>query len=216
LACEYGHWQGKYSLIFTKKQSFDNQFPLFVNTLSPQSLESIPNTRDSSRESFRYVQLSYNESATDLIRNLSSLQFYSHLPAVVIIDDLSLIIDSTLMLSRSSIEYLDQACRILGHLFDAVESFGCTDVLISDSCESSEYLNLLRRFLRRHILFRFETRTPLALQQSFIDSAGGLSPSSPSSPSSVDLFLASETQSILIGRSTLVGEGLELRECSLR
>jgi hypothetical protein len=194
LACEHASLHGKYSLIFTRKQNYEEQFPLSVN-LSQQT------TPQHHRESFRYLQLSYNNSTNDLIRNISSLQFYTHLPAIVIIDDLSLIIDPTLTISRSSIEFLDQACRVLGHVFDAMESFGCKDLIISDTCESSEYLNLLQQFFKRQILLRFERKIPDLRHQS-----EGFT------PPSVEIFVKCGSRSLLIGKSTHVGEGLEIVE----
>jgi hypothetical protein len=162
LCCEYAqqhhHQQNisQYSLIMTKRSEFLDRFPLFVQlSSSSESFSSsslISATSECThRELYRYIQLSYQENFQDLIFHLSSLQFYQHPPGLVILENLSQILDPTMTLSRQSTEFLDQVCRVLSHLFDACEVCGCQEIVITDTCESAEYLHLLRQFIPRHI-----------------------------------------------------------------
>jgi hypothetical protein len=202
LCCEHAqqsHQQNisQYSLIMTKQSEFQDRFPLFVHLSSSSPPQSSPSSSPSSdlthRELYRYIQLSYQESLQDLIRHLSSLQFYQHPPGLVVIEDLSQILDPTMTLSRQSIEFLDQACRVLGHLFDACKVCGCREIVITDSCESSsEYLHLLQQFIPRHI--QLTTTETHATNSQLLPSH------------SVDISLVSLTRPVSLGKSTLLLE----------
>lgn len=198
LACEYAQQSNRpYSIIMTQRQALDEKFPLFIhidtaNSEPPHFTDTPPPKDCQFREYFRYIQLSYNENITDLMRNISSLQFFPHHPSILLIDNLSHMIDPTTRLSRTSPEFLDHVCRILSHVYDACSSCGCQDLVITDDCEVPEYIHLLRQFITRHIRCRFGVRKNSL------------------SPHSVEFHLISASPSIFLGKTVLAHEILEM------
>jgi DNA polymerase III delta prime subunit len=147
LAREYVE-SGNTVLVITRREKLSS-FPL-------------PFSQDTESDSYwRHLTLGamdmmYPASHIELMQMMASLQCLKRRPSLVIIEDLSDIVDPLRLMSRTDYAFLEITASVLAYISDSVQSINST-LVITDSVEERQYLHNISRtchfYLRKYKLY---------------------------------------------------------------
>lgn len=145
---------GEYSLWIGIKDKIEK---LFTPSLIP-AIANSPNFTDC----LRYVDICYADRRDSIIEITAAVQFYKNRPNLIIVEDLSTLVDPLHTRPRNDPEYLQQVLIIVSHLQDLAASMSSQDnqvhIIITDSCEEVEYKALLKRCMDYVVYSKLNTR----------------------------------------------------------
>lgn len=144
-----------FSLVIGNKEKIQKMF-------SPSLLPAISNIHGY-LGLLRFVDVSYADEKDSIFEIMAAVQFYRNIPRIIVIEDLSTLIDPLHTRPRNNIEYLQQVLLIVSHLQDLAASISSplhrVHLVITDSCEESEYVSLLQRCVDHTAYARYDSET---------------------------------------------------------
>lgn len=141
LAREYVE-RGTSVLVITRREKMSN-FPLPFS----QDTESDSYWRHSILGA---MDMMYPASHIELKQIMASLQCLKRRPALVIVEDLSDIVDPLKLMSRSDYAFLEITASLLAYISDSVQSINST-LVITDSVEEKHYLHNISRICHLYL-----------------------------------------------------------------
>ena len=146
---------GKFSLIIGNREKIEQ---LFKPTLSPVFSQC-----GNYVSLLSNIHLSYADQKDSIIEIMAGVQFFRKPPSVIVVDDLSTLIDPLHTRSRNDIEYLQQVLLVISHLQD-LGAFMCSpdnfvQLVLTDSCQESDYLTLLSRCVDHQVHIAYNEST---------------------------------------------------------
>jgi hypothetical protein len=132
---------GEYTLLIGNKEKIEK---LFTPSIIP-ALSNNPNFVND----LKYIDVCYADRRDSIIEVLAAVQFYKNKPKLIIVEDLSTLVDPLHTRPRNDVEYLQQVLIVMGHLQDLAASISCLDsivhVIVTDCCEDKDYAAMLNR-----------------------------------------------------------------------
>lgn len=144
----------KRCLFIGNKSKTETQFPLFLNIIAKGCAEFVASDWDMSK--LKNIDMNYISSLVELKKLFASAHLWKMIPDVIVIEDLSSLIDPLFSVARNDISFLSVCLHACSLIEDSLRHVERThgkhiQIIITDNCMDEQFLHIMGRFAKNII-----------------------------------------------------------------